>query len=127
MNPEKLILVTLMVTGFFGIILYVIFGQFTVRKLKKNPETKNELGTAFVSGWEILNVAQALSLPRPILIKIKNSRLSFLEANAELLYKNTTLIDRILARLFYWLWMFTGLSFALWAVLDTALSWLGPS
>ena len=30
-------------------ILYVIFGQVTVRKLRKNPNTKDELGIEFAS------------------------------------------------------------------------------
>ena len=86
-------------------ILFVIFGQVTVRKLRKNPETKHELGIELVSGWDILNTAQALSMPNSILRKFKNSRLSFLEANAELLYKHPTIFDRLIARVFFWLWM----------------------
>jgi len=91
-------------------ILFVVFGQVTVRKLRKNPETKHELGMELVSGWDILNTAQALSMPNSILRKFKNSRLSFLEANSELLYKHTTVFDRLLARIFFWLWMISSLS-----------------
>ena len=48
---------------FIACILYVIFGQVTVQKLRKNPETRDKLGFEFVSGWDIIKVAQALSLP----------------------------------------------------------------
>jgi len=63
MITEKVILDTLIASGFSSAILYVVFGQVTVRKLIKNPETKHELGVEFVSGWDIVNVAQALSIP----------------------------------------------------------------
>ena len=118
MITEKVVLATLMVSGFFSAILYIVFGQVTVRKLRKNPETKHNLGVAFINGWDIINVAQALSLPQVIIRKLRNSPLSFLESNADLLYEHTNVIDRLLARMFYGLMMFTGLSFALWAFLD---------
>ena len=41
-----------------SMVLYVIFGQVTVRKLRKNPETKHELGVEFASGWDIFNDMQ---------------------------------------------------------------------
>ena len=44
-------------------LLYVVFGQVTVRRLRKNPKTKDALGLEFVSGWDIINVAQALAFP----------------------------------------------------------------
>ncbi len=53
------------VVAFIGCILFVIFGLVTVRKLRKNPETKHALGIEFASGWDILNVAGALSLSKP--------------------------------------------------------------
>lgn len=110
----------ILMTGvFFSAILYVAFGQITVRKLRKNPKTKNELGVEFVSGWDIFNVAQALALPQLVIVKMKKSRLSSFAANTELLFQHTTAFDRLLAKLFYWLFMSTGLSFALWALLDT--------
>ena len=95
---------------FFVAILYVVFGQVTVRKLRKNPATKNELGIEFVSGWDIINVAGALSVPQWVNRKFKNSQLSGLYANSDILRKHTTVFDRILAKVFYWLFMLSGLS-----------------
>lgn len=103
---------------FVVMILYVLLGQITVRKLRKNPETKNELGMEFVSGWDIINVAQALAIPAFIIRRFKDTPLSFLYANAELLIKHTNKFDRVLAFIFYWLLMTSGLFMAFWALLD---------
>jgi len=94
---------------FIAAIFYLIFGQVTVRKLRKNPQTKNELGVEFVSGWDIINVAQALAMPKMIIRKLKSSPLAALYADVDLLYKHTNTFDRVLAVIFYWLLMFSGL------------------
>jgi len=104
---------------FLACILYVIFGQVTVRKLRKNPETKDKLGFEFVSGWDIIKVAQALSLPRFMTDKFKQSPISTLFADADTLHKHTTLFDQVLARVFYWLFMISGLTMILLMLLDT--------
>ena len=90
------------------LILFVIFGQATVRKLRKNPETKDSLGMEFVSGWDIFNVAQALALPRKYAQWRKKAPLGMLHADADLLHKHTTRFDRILARVFYIPFMFAA-------------------
>ena len=102
--------------------LYVIFGQITVRKLRKNPETKQELGIEFVSGWDIFNVATVLALPKSYAQKMRKRHVTgLLHANVDLLYKHTTVLDRLLARLFYWSWMLS--SFAL--IMLMILNWFG--
>ncbi len=118
MVTEAGVFAVVMTGVFFSAILYVAFGQITVRKLRKNPATKNELGMEFVSGWDILNVAQALAMPIFLIHKLKNSKLSFLYANTELLRKHTNKFDRLLAFLFYWLLTSSGLFLAGWALLD---------
>ena len=103
-----------------GWILFLIFGQVTVRKLRKNPETKHELGIELLSGWDIFNVAQALSLPKSVMQKIRNNPQggSVFFANYELLYEYTTVFDRLLARVFYWLWMSSAFALIILMVLD---------
>lgn len=96
--------------GFIAMILFVIFGQLTVRKLRKNPETKDELGIEFMSGWDIFNVAGALALPHWLNQKLKKSPLSAIYANAELLKKHTNLFDKMLAIVFYVLWVVSVVS-----------------
>ncbi|BBA36166.1 uncharacterized protein sS8_4236 [Methylocaldum marinum] len=85
----------------FTCILYVLFGQLTVRKLRKNPNMKGRLGVEFVSGFDILNVASALSAPQWLRDRISRSTLSYLAPDYQALYENTTLFDRIFARVFW--------------------------
>lgn len=106
------------VATFLVMILFVLFGQITVRKLRKNPETKNELGMEFVSGWDIVNVAQALAMPKFIMRIFKSAPLSALYADADLLHKHTNAFDRLLGSLFYWLLMISGLSGTLLVLLN---------
>ena len=91
-----------------SLILYVVFGQVTVRRLRKNPVTKEALGVEFASGWDIINVAQALSIPRSLSRKLENSPLSVLYAKSECLRRNTTRFDKVLAATFYWLFTLSG-------------------
>jgi hypothetical protein len=82
-----------------GLILFVIFGQKTVRKLRKNPATKDALGIQFIHGWDIGNVMMALALPEKITRLRKGSPLASLTADSELLKKHTTRFDQILAKI----------------------------
>ncbi len=91
----------------------VVFGQATVRKLRKNPATKDALGIEFVSGWDIINVAQALALPKKYgqwLNKgfLGKGVLGLLHANAEVLYEHTNRFDRIMAGIFFVPWVIGG-------------------
>lgn len=104
--------------GFFAMITFVLFGQITVRKLRKNPKTKHQLGLEFMSGWDIINVAQALAMPNFMARKIINSPLSGLCANSYLLKKHTSKFDKILGIIFYVLYTFSGLSIAFLALLN---------
>jgi len=104
-----------------AMILFVLFGQITVRKLRKNPNTKYDLGMEFVSGLDVINVAQALTLPRGIIRKFKKTPLSALYADADLLYKHTSRFDRILARLFFILFSLSGSALIILGILD----WIG--
>ena len=103
---------------FLSMVLYVFFGQFTVKKLRKNPETRNSLGIEFASGWDIVNVAQALAIPRFLTKKLEQSPLASLYANSERLRKNTTRFDRILAATFYWVFTASGITLITLVVLN---------
>ncbi|WP_159820019.1 hypothetical protein [Colwellia sp. 20A7] len=94
--------------GFFALIFYVVFGQVTVRKLRKNPKTKDALGSELASGWDILNVAKAMALPISWSKKFENSPLSFMYANSNVVLKHTNKLDRFLGILFFWLWLVSG-------------------
>jgi hypothetical protein len=119
MSLESYFFGYIMLGIFITCILYVAFGQITVRKLRKNPVTRDALGAELASGWDIINVAQALAFPRYLSKKIAESPISFMHANADILLENTSRFDRILGALFYWLFMISSLSMALLALLDT--------
>lgn len=118
MSVELTLFAFSMAALFIAMILFVIFGQVTVRKLRKNPETKDELGIEFASGWDILNVAGSLAMPRWLNRKLRNTPLSYLYANADLLDKNTNTFDRILAAVFYWMFVSSILVLMVLAILD---------
>ncbi|WP_064609673.1 hypothetical protein [Photobacterium sp. J15] len=115
---ESLIFAVLLLNSFICMVLYIAFGQITVRKLRRNKNTKDSLGIEYASGWDIINVAQALSLPTYVIRKLRRSSLSSLYADREFLIENTTRFDRLLAFVFYWLLMFTGVSLPLLALAD---------
>jgi len=118
MSVESFLFTCGMTGVFFTMILYVLFGQITVRKLRKNPKTKDSLGIEFMSGWDIFNVAGALSTPAWLIKKFSQSRLSCFTANHQLLYKNTSLFDRVLARVFWFFYVFSGSLMILLVILD---------
>ena len=85
-----------------ALLLFVIFGQVTVRKLRKNPETKDALGLEYASGTDIANVVKILSISKHRAEKLRHGRMSFLYADRELIYKHTSRFDRLLAKSVYW-------------------------
>jgi len=119
MGIEKTFFALILLGCILSGILYVAFGQITVRKLRKNPKTKDLLGVEYVSGWDIINVAQAFAFPRSWTKKVEKSKFSFIYANATVLYENTTKFDQVLGCIFYWLITLSGLSGALLVLLDS--------
>jgi len=117
MSHSTLIFLFLVLALLLTMVLFVLFGQVTVRKLRKNPETKLELGMELVSGWDILNVAQSLALPIKLVRKFRTTPLSFMSSDPDLLIQHTSKFDRILACVFYWTYVMTGISLLLWACL----------
>jgi hypothetical protein len=101
---------------FLAAILYLVFGEVTVRRLRKDPETKKVLGIEFASGWDILNVAHALSWPRSFMQRLEKGLLSALHADSELIYKHTTKLDRVLGRAFYWTWISSIIWLLIWGI-----------
>lgn len=89
-----------------SLILCVLFGQITVRRLRKHPETRNRLGFEWMSGWDIFNVAKAVSLPRRYCRRVENGPLYWLHADSDAIYRNTTARERALGRAQFWTNMF---------------------
>lgn len=97
-----------------AMLAFLLFGQITLRKLRKNSEIKNLLGFEFVSGMNIFIVAFVLSIPRGWGRLLDSGSLSFFYANSDALYKHTSCLDRILGRVFYWLLITSLLSLFIW-------------
>lgn len=119
MSTFSKLLAIIFVFMLIACLLYIVFGQVTVRRLRKNPKTRDALGLEYVSGWDIINTAQALAFPRSWSEKLQKSPLSFMYANAKVLQENTSKLDRFLGALFYWVMMFSGLSGALLVLLES--------
>jgi len=62
-------------------------------------------------------VAQALALPKTITRRLKRNSISMgmgqFEADPDVLYKHTTVFDRVLARVFYTLFALSGIAIIL--------------
>lgn len=91
----------------FSCLLWVIFAWVTMRKLRKNPDIKNNLGMELISGYDAFNVAHALVFDKYRNKKVKSS-LDVFDADLPLIYKHTTKFDRLLARVFYLLMLLSG-------------------
>ena len=103
MNIGDIIFTWGMAGLFLSMFLYLLFSQITVKKLRKNPETRENLGVEFISGWDVFNIAQAIALPKYITNKLGKSPISFFYADTELIIRSTSKFDRALAFIFYWL------------------------
>ncbi|VAW87252.1 hypothetical protein MNBD_GAMMA17-1698 [hydrothermal vent metagenome] len=104
--------------AFIAWVLLLILGLSTMRKLKKNPRTIDQLGINLIWGWQTINVAQAVTLPRSWMQKLRNRVDGSKFANHELLYTHTTIFDRILLRFFFITFSFSGVSIVLLTTLD---------
>ncbi len=118
MNNKELFVGILILAAIIVGVLYVAFGQLTVKKLRKNQKTNSALGLEYASGWDIINVAQALALPRSWSRTLESSQLSFMYANSTIIHDNTTTFDRVLGFTFYWLLISAGLSAGLLGFLN---------
>ena len=89
---------SMMISG----LLFVIFGQVTVRKLRKDPATRSLLGIEFLSGWDIVSASSALSRPDWLTWRLERGALRGLFADSQALRAHTTRFDRVLAAIVYW-------------------------
>jgi hypothetical protein len=103
---------SMMVSG----LLFVIFGQVTVRKLRKHPATRSLLGVELLSGWDIVNAASALSRPDWLTRRLERGALRDLFADSRALKTHTSRLDRGLARACYWGMRFAVAWIVVWLV-----------
>jgi hypothetical protein len=103
---------------FMAMLTFLLFGQITLRRLRKNKKVKKLLGFDFVNGVDIFIVAFVLSIPRSWGRRIDSGPLSFFYANSEALYKHTSRFDRFLGRIFYGLLSTSLLSLLVWGIYE---------
>jgi hypothetical protein len=99
-------------------VLYVVFGQVTVRSLRKNPKTRDSLGLDLIGGWDIINVAQALALPKSWAETLSKSPIGTIYAERQTLMENTNKFDRFLACIFYWTLSIAGMAAPILLILN---------
>lgn len=100
-----------------GWLLFVIFGQVTVRKLRKNPATRNGLGIEFMSGWDIINAASALARPARLSRRLERGGLRELFADSRAIRTHTTRLDRVLGRACCGTLLFSVICTVIWILL----------
>ena len=121
MSATYIYLCVLIVSSMVCGLVFVLFGQFTVKKLRKNPATKDVLGLDLASGWDIINIAQSLTLPYKLYRIIEKSSLKHFFADKQVIESNTSRLDKILGQIFYIL--FVSISF--FGVVFVVLEFLG--
>ena len=106
MTKSQIFFFIIMVCLFISMILFVFFGEYTVRKLRKLNDTKDDLGFDPVGGKDIFNVAVALTIPRNWNRKLRSTPLGDYFADADKILPHTKLFDRIVARMLGGLFIF---------------------
>ena len=89
-------------------VMYLVFGQVTVRRLRKDPATRDCLGVEFMHGGDIGNVARALGWPRWMQERSERGALGFMLARSQVIRQHTTRLDRALGRACFWSVMLSG-------------------
>ncbi len=101
-------------------VAFVLLWLVTVRRLRRNPRTRHCLGLDILPGWQIMNVASALSWPRAMGRHFDSRPLAALRAHSQTLYANTSSLDRCLARACYW----PQILMMVWIVVFCLYDWL---
>lgn len=109
-----------LLSAFLCAMLVVVFWLVTVRRLRKNPETRHSLGIYILPCGDAMNVAIAVTWPRRLLRMLDHSPAWVLFANTDLMYRHTSVRERCLARACHGLEL---LSFATLLFYAALLTW----
>lgn len=90
-------LITWMLWG----IVFVVFGQVAVWRLRRDPATRHRLGMEFYPGWDIMNVPAALAWPQRTARWFDRRPLALRRADSQALHQHTSTLDRLLASICY--------------------------
>ncbi len=115
---EKIISWMVVLSLILTVIFFIIVNLKIVRKLKKNPTTKNELGLSLVWGWGALTVSQALFFSKKRMTEMRSRSHGYMFANYELVHQHTSKLDKILAGIFTFFYLLSAISLLISIVLD---------
>ena len=82
------------------VILFFIINIKTVRRLRKNPITRDELGFHLVWGWYAITISLTLFVSKERMAKRRSYSDGFLFANQDLVAQYTTPFDKAICKLF---------------------------
>ncbi|MCF6325448.1 MAG: hypothetical protein L3J89_14215 [Gammaproteobacteria bacterium] len=81
------------------VILFFIINIKTVRRLRKNPITRDELGFHLVWGWYAITISLVLFVPNERMAKRRSYSDGFLFANQDLVAQYTTPFEKVICKL----------------------------
>lgn len=98
--------------------LFFAFALLTVRRLRKDPRTRDLLGLEFFPGGAVLNVSRALAVSRKFARRCDHGGWSDLHANSEAIYAATARWERVLGRAQFWSHCLAALTTVLWLIVE---------
>ncbi len=81
-------------------ILFFFINIKIVRRLKKNPITKDAMGFHLIWGWYALNISEALFFSREWVTKRRGCSHGFMFADYELIHQYTTPFEKLICKTF---------------------------
>lgn len=98
----------LLLSSIFSWVLFIIFGRVTVSRLRKDPKSSSNLGFQLFSGQDVLNVAQAIALPRSLTRKMSSGSWGALRVDPDIVEELISPLERRLAKVMFWSITSTG-------------------
>jgi hypothetical protein len=118
---EAIIFLSLILAVMLTGILFVAFGQVTVRKLRKNPATRDALGFEHIGGADIATAAFSLLVPKSLWFRYRQRREEGWPApDPGLLRQHMSKLDQILGKTLASIWLATMLAFFVYACAESA-------
>ena len=98
--------------------LYVVILLITVRKLRKNPETKSFLDPPSANGFDVIKCSETLAFPLSWYDKY-SVQLSMPSLDMTIIFReHTNIFDKAVAIIFFWLAHILMIFFFFYVVLD---------
>ncbi len=99
-------------------ILFIVINLKTVRRLKKNPITKDAMGFHLIWGWYAPNISLALFVSKKQMTKRKECSHGFMFADPDLMRQYTTPFEKVICKLFVILGLLSVVNLFIIGILD---------